>query len=334
MDPQVAEDKPGKCPVCGMTLEPVRLDTVWSCPVHAAVTGGKPGRCPICRRDLVHVTMSVAWVCADHPAAPRLQPGRCADGSTAAIRYTPRPHGNHNPQHGGVFFMAPDNWHHLEGTYPGAGVFRVYLYDDYSRPLAIDHVGRVTGHVEIRNLSVPLTIAAGGTYLQSTLPASKLPVELTAKLRFQPEAPEYRFDFAFSSYSSDPVRSDARVTPNAANSDRTSAAAGGGAPADLAELHARADQIKAAIDRRAYAEIWVPALQAKDVALALDAQAATRPEPQRAAVSSAVKKIVQTAWMLDGYGDTGNAEQIADAYTRFSAAVAALDAALASGARP
>ena len=29
--------------------------------------------------------------------------------------------------------MAPDNWHHLEGTYPEEGVFRVYLYDNFSQ---------------------------------------------------------------------------------------------------------------------------------------------------------------------------------------------------------
>ena len=62
----------------------------------------------------------------------------CPDGTPMIAKRTLRPHGNHNPQHGGQFFMAPDNFHHLEGAYPRAGVFRLYLYDDYARPLPPD----------------------------------------------------------------------------------------------------------------------------------------------------------------------------------------------------
>src|SRR5881397_1469183 len=54
-DAEVVEDKPGKCPKCGMELVPVRLASVWTCPVHSVVTESKPGKCPIDHRDLVQV---------------------------------------------------------------------------------------------------------------------------------------------------------------------------------------------------------------------------------------------------------------------------------------
>ena len=129
-DADVIEDKPGTCPKCGMRLRPVRLETTWTCPIHGAIHQDKAGTCPIDRRELIQVTMSVSWACKGEESES-LAAGRCPDGSAMVKRYSPRPHGNHNPQHGGQFFMAPDNWHHLEGAHPAAGRFRLYFYDDY-----------------------------------------------------------------------------------------------------------------------------------------------------------------------------------------------------------
>ena len=63
----VHEDKPGKCPLCAMTLIPVmaspetpaasakKLAPKYFCPMHPEVTSDEPGKCPKCGMDLVPV---------------------------------------------------------------------------------------------------------------------------------------------------------------------------------------------------------------------------------------------------------------------------------------
>src|SRR5207237_6149338 len=130
----------------------------------------------------------------------------CADGAPMTKMRTLRPHGNHNPQHGGLFFMAPDNTHHLEGAYPSARVFRLYLYDDYARPLPAAQMKAVKARVVTKETfdgatrttkeiaAFPLVKAAGGDYLEARVDTVSLPAEMSAKVRFKSDAPEYRFD--------------------------------------------------------------------------------------------------------------------------------------------
>ena len=79
------------------------------------------------------------------------------------INYELRAHGDHNPRHGGQFFMATDAWHHVEGTYPENGLFRVFFYDNFTKPLALKGK-RLSGPVAIRDAqdkeiaSAPLAI--------------------------------------------------------------------------------------------------------------------------------------------------------------------------------
>jgi hypothetical protein len=79
MHPDIIEDKEGSCPICRMTLVPVRLDTAFSCPVHTSVIEAEPGACRICRRPLVQVTVSLFWTCAGPPDVHETSPGVCAD---------------------------------------------------------------------------------------------------------------------------------------------------------------------------------------------------------------------------------------------------------------
>lgn len=69
----------GKCPICGLPLEAVHLDSEWTCPEHQAYAEDGPGRCPICKRDFVKVTVTRYYTCPQS-TLHELEPGNCADG--------------------------------------------------------------------------------------------------------------------------------------------------------------------------------------------------------------------------------------------------------------
>lgn len=55
MHPEVTQNKPGKCPKCGMYLEakvPEGTKVTYTCPMHPEVRQDKPGPCPKCGMPL------------------------------------------------------------------------------------------------------------------------------------------------------------------------------------------------------------------------------------------------------------------------------------------
>jgi hypothetical protein len=390
-----------------MDLVPVRLDAKWWCPVHQALeVHDGPGKCRRDGRELVQVTVSEFWTCADAPDKKLLDPGKCGDGSARKIGYELRAHGDHNPRHGGQFFMATDAWHHIEGTYPQNGLFRVFFYDNFTKPLPVKGF---TGSVVIRDqadkevASAPLALGRNNTTMEAKIPAANaaLPLRATVKLKFSASIPEQPFDFQFNEYSKDaapagtptgptatprPTTTGAAAaqprpaTPQVATPPRTAAAAAAptapvppqappspaaaapqpatapGQPPDLfageiapmppalaaalnedvlpkdvpellAELSNRSGQIDALMKEGNLSEVWLPAMGTKTVALVLESHANSLHAAKRALVTSAVKRVVTSAWEIDGYGDLGNRTKIVEAYNRLSTAVAYLKAA-------
>jgi len=68
-------------------------------------------------------------------------------------------------------------------------------------------------------------------------------------------------------------------------------------------------------------EIYLPALQAKDLAVALESHMDALPLDKRRELQWALKRLVRAAWLLDDYGDLGNREKVQAAYDWFDEAV-------------
>src|SRR5206468_9407420 len=139
-------------------------------------------------------------------------------------------------------------------------------------------------------------------------------------------APEHRFDFTFAEYSKEPIAprttnttgapAPPPTTQPAAPAPQAAPPAGSSAPAlspappstgvdpgliplpipdsvpeMLAQLGQRTDQIRRFIDQGAFASVYVPAFQAKDLALALDEHKKDLSGDNRKVADPAIKQL-------------------------------------------
>ena len=252
----------------------------------------------------------------------------------------PGAHMDHGPRHGGRVFMAPDSFHHIEGAYPEAGVFRLYATDNYREPVDVTFwMGRVVLEEEydpdtdefIEVKSFPLLPSPDGAYLEAEVGELSVPAEFITKIQLVEDYPEDRFDFIFSEYSTMALTADAAVSPapDAPGSlplaERIRPRIPEATSDLVADIGARNEEIRALVAEGGFTEIFIPALQSKELALALHDRADTLSVRDRNDVRIAVRSLVRAAWLLDWYGDLGNKQQVSDAYDILNEAVIEID---------
>ena len=101
----------------------------------------------------------------------------------------PGAHMDHAPRHGGTVFMAPDSFHHIEGSYPEDGIFRLYATDNYREPVDVTAwSGRVVLEEEydsetdefVEVLAVELIPDPNGQFLEAVSENVSIPAEIIA----------------------------------------------------------------------------------------------------------------------------------------------------------
>ena len=118
-------------------------------------------------------------------------------------------HMDHNPKHGGVFFMALDFKHHLEGTLISPGLFQVYLYDARTQPLDPEKVKEARGALHWGEFpdppGIPLKLSEDGATLVAELDQEiEFPLTLTLLVNLPGNDPDGKpelFNFIFNEYA-------------------------------------------------------------------------------------------------------------------------------------
>jgi hypothetical protein len=322
-----------------------------------AVIQENPGRCQIDGTALVQVTAAVSWSCPGS-GVESVSPGTCR--TARRCRRAARARAlNHNPQHGGLFFMATTiriaSKARICRRACSGCLRRVHEAAEARRHEG--HQGDLDGEGSRTSKDTTFSLVRSGRYLQAAIGKLPLPAEMYAKVKFTPDGKDNRFDFAFPAYSKEPhaapnstmtnaVPSPSVATPAAAAPSPSPDISSGIDPAlvplpipetvpeMLAQLKARTDQVGSLIDRGTFAAIYVPAFQAKDLALALDEHKNELTPERRKIAEPAIARLVRSAYLLDAFGDIGNKQQITEAYSKFVEAAKDIHSAFPQSATP
>ncbi len=350
---------PGKCDECEMDLRPratffedrqiapqtttwditdTGYERVYWCPNrggedHILLDYSAPGACPVCAEPLLHkaqFSVKHTWTCITQTCSLAKSlfygPGLCPECGQPAQGMG---HMDHTPVHGGwQFFMADNLYHHIEGTMPAKGAFRMYFYDDWKTPLdprnfagtvIIEHEDAATGNVTEE--AIPLAHAEGTEYLNAALP-NTLPLAFYTKVWLA--GVETRFDFEFEELTVEPPK-ESRSADVRLHSHRRD-------PLDLPptiegilrEIGKRDAALKALIETKDWFGVHYPAFDAKDLMAGLADKQDGLNMRQRGQLKTAIGLVNRGANALDRAGDTGDEARVTQAYDTFAEGIAAL----------
>ena len=188
-------------------------------------------------------------------------------------------------------------------------------------------------------MSFPLAQSRDGRYLEAKVDSRTLPLSIVAKLKLKAGRARVPFRLhvhrVFEGAAADPgdiggdnarrlqTLRDSRGSPLMPQLQRLSSRC-------RFPTRSRASSPRSAFANRQigelielgrFPEVWFPAFEAKDLALAMGAHAARMPADKRQLLEPAIKRLLQAAWLLDAFGDVGNREQVTAAYRDFQSAV-------------
>ena len=252
------------------------------------------------------------------PAAGGLDP---ADPNAAA-------HMDHNPLHGGQFFMAANSYHHLEGALPRPGEFRLYVYDDFKQPVdPRNFAGQVVFEAwneETENYDetrYPLDLAIGSDYLSSEIP-EQLPSEFFAHVWLAGE--QQRYDFYFEETTVEPAGGASRGTAIRAgphSHERPPMTIPVDPVAITALMANKRDRVRTQIENGEWLTLYVPAFDARDLAEVLLDRLSGLSARQRGQARKAIGRVMQSAAELDRSGDLADRARAQRAFQRFDSGV-------------
>ena len=328
--------EPGACRQCGKPFEAALTRLVYGCSTHEQVLAESKGACAVCGKELRAQRMALIWECDEHGFVS-LDGGRCATCETELFEsLVALPHGDHSPRHGGLFFMAPNRWHHVEGTLPADDTFRLYLYDNFTRPISTEgvsgfvQVGQVSddGDVVLAEKRHVLHPVKGTNYFEVASSEFRLPLDLALSLDLSGGKSEPdRFDFTFAARSKEPGGTGSDPPPPIDIEIEIPETRKG----ILRAIDERRDLVRRSIEARRLALLYKPALEAKQLTLALEAYAKDVPAEKETEFARALYQSVRGAWLLDVHGDLGELEKVREAYEVFVTGLDRLKTIFSSG---